>query len=152
MKYLSSSVQRVVSDLRGGRRRIEGGGRVSGQSIGQDRRGRTVQSGHRCLHVGRSADVRIALVALKGRRRKEVDVAAMAQRIIVYMERIMHGGVRRMRLYRVKLSRSYSDRVGRGAVEDQLPLLQDPCNSETCIQTEWTFARANTRKMEPERR
>lgn len=79
MKDLSSSVERVVSDLRRGRRRVEGGGRVPGQSIGQDRRRRTVQSGHRCLHVGGSADVRVALVALKGRRRKEVDVAAMAQ-------------------------------------------------------------------------
>lgn len=42
----------------------------------------------------------------------------------------MRGGVRRMRLYRVKLSCPYPDRVGRGSVEDQLPLLQDPCNSK----------------------
>ena len=38
----------------------------------------------------------------------------------------MHGGVRRMRLYRVKLASSYPDGIRRCAVEDQLPLLQDP--------------------------
>lgn len=38
----------------------------------------------------------------------------------------MGGKVRRM--YRVKLSRAYPDRVRRSAVEDQLPLLQYTCN------------------------
>lgn len=124
VKYLSRRVERrVVADLGGGGGRVEGGGRVAGQPVGEDRCRGAVERGHRRLHVRRCPYVRVSLVTLKGRRRKEVDVAAMTQRQLIIVNRvwIMHGGVRRM--YRVKLTGSNPDRVGRCPVEDQLPLL-----------------------------
>lgn len=36
-------------------------------------------------------------------------------------------------MYRVKLPRSDPDRVGGCSIEDQLPLLQDPCNSDNSV-------------------